>query len=269
MKLDELINKHKLNISKEIKDLCELGIEHMTQSVDPLHDQKHVFNLHELLDKFLTHEKSVSKTAINFDVLLPAIAWHDIWKSRRPQTYSMRKYVYEQIIEGRGSVKLFRKHTKSLAIPNDIYKKIQYCIYYHPPVSDRVKHRKKFRPDKLEAHLLKDIDALAFWSWNRADHFKATYCNDSGVFHNPRMLQICQWIYKKSPKHLDHYYFDWSRKEYEKRSTKMMKEAKRIIDINCGILLQKNQPLKHPLLRNDNIHQPALHDNDVCRLFSR
>ena len=240
MQLKDLIEKRSIKLKKEILDLCGLGIEYMKKSVDPLHDEKHVFTIYGLLDQFLENEKSVAQDNIDFEVLLPAIAWHDIWKSTRPQTRNVRKFAYEQVAEGRGSINLFRKHANPLSIPNDIYKKIGYCINYHPPLSDRVKHRKKFHSDKLEAHILFDLDSLAFWKWDRADYFKSVYCDNEGLFHDPRMLRICQWVYKKSPKHLNRFYFDWARKEYEKRSAEMLEEAKRIIELNGGVVTTNN-----------------------------
>jgi len=231
MFLDEFIKKYNLKIDDKIYRLCQYGIKLMSKSRDPLHNEIHIYDILSLLDVFIQN-KIMLASEIDFRVLLPAIIWHDIWKSRRPQTVSVKKFMYEQLRDGIGSARIFHRYAAKMGISPGLIKNIKHCISRHSAITSHSKVKKVYHPKRLEARILKDLDRLTYWSERRQNHFKHTYCTEDGRFHDPRLLRITKWLYKMSERDLANFYFEWADREFKKRREPLLKEAKRIIDIN-------------------------------------
>ena len=77
----------------------------MKKSKDPQHSINHINAIFDDLDKFIQEEK----VNINYSILLPAICWHDVWKSKKEQSSNLLFYIVEQFYDGYGSKLIFNK----------------------------------------------------------------------------------------------------------------------------------------------------------------
>lgn len=154
MYIEKFLSNHPdIKLSPKILKLCTEGERLMSQSPDPIHDHHHIGRILRQLDRFL---KSHTKRP-DFEILLPAICWHDVWKGKR-QSLNPVKLFYHQLYEGIGSWRIFQKHRANL--PAGLAAQIGYAIRKHSQF--------QFFPLKtFEAKILRDLDDLDIVSAKR------------------------------------------------------------------------------------------------------
>jgi hypothetical protein len=154
MNIDQFVSKYNIALDPEIYAACFDGIEVMGKSIDPHHNNSHVDNLLNYLDILLISNPAVGKT-IDYNILLPAICWHDVWVSQR-QAKSPMELVIHQIAEGRGSANMWNKYAQG-KMSSDYVNRIRYCIRKHSSL--------QLLPTfTIEAKILIDLDKLDLWN---------------------------------------------------------------------------------------------------------
>lgn len=221
MKLDEFIVKNKINIAGQVILMCEAGIEIMRKSKTPNYDERHIFSIFLNLDRFLDEEKGADKSKINFEVLLLAICWHDVWKTKR-FPLNLISLLFYQMREGIGSMDMFSQVAEVFGLDKRLIRAVRYAIRKHSSL--------QFFPIKtLEGRILKDMDSLEEWSLERVKSLKEEYLI-FGVM-NLGILKLAKFYF-------DHFmvkdlatsfYFDWSRAEFTKRKEIFLKEANKML----------------------------------------
>lgn len=204
----------------------------MSKSRDPCHSEIHVADLISILDQLLRNEKTIATSAINFEILLPAIAWHDCWTSTKKRTINPLIFSFYMLYEGFGSAKIFKVNTRKLKVPFSLVKDIKNCIFHQSFLTNNKMINKIFKPKLIEAKILRDMDSLDVWGLRRQTQFKKMYCNRKGEFNNRKAYIFSKWGYELLLKHSGNFYFNWSKQEYQKRRSSFMKEAERLIKIN-------------------------------------
>ncbi len=154
MNLRGFCNKHDILLDDSIYKISLVGIKEMKSCENQHHDVSHVYRIFDELDHLLKiNPKLLNK--INFQVLLPAICWHDIWISKQ-QANSFLKLLWHQLLEGRGSAKIWSLYAKETISPSLVIQ-ISYCIRKHSSV--------QLLPTfSLEAKILADLDKLELWN---------------------------------------------------------------------------------------------------------
>lgn len=161
MTLLAFTKKHHIRLSTEILLACMEGINQMSQSRDDMHDHTHVQSILESLDKFIQENTEVPTSAIDFNSLLLAICWHDVWKSKRLPT-GKSKAILHQVAEGVGSMQMFSRETKRFHLSPSIQKKVRFAIRKHSMFQLLPTRR-----HNLEARILQDLDKLDTWKPSR------------------------------------------------------------------------------------------------------
>lgn len=158
MKLEDLVAKNQIKIDPDMYSFCETGLQIMRASKDPLHSINHIDRLISDLDEFL-NETDIED--LNFNILLPAICWHDSWKAKR-NTKNPLKLIMDNVTEGKEAEKLTKKVMKKLKIEKELQKSIGYCIRKHSWVQFR-------KLKSIEARILCDLDKLDMWASIRVE----------------------------------------------------------------------------------------------------
>ena len=195
----------------------------MERSIDPSHDVKHIENVLNNLDEFL-ESGEVNPSKINFEVLLVAICWHDVWKSARMPD-NILSVLFNQIWDGWGSARIFKKEAKLRDGEKKNLEKVFWVIGNHP--RDMTIHV----PCKmyLETKILKDMDRLERWNIKRhGDFFKKLRIirgtkNQKFIDWMVRFFQKKYTLWSDSDRK---YYFRWSKDEFRKRKDQYLVEIK-------------------------------------------
>jgi len=228
MKVEDFIKKHKITLNNQAKKICQEGIKQMYKSKDPIHGHIHIFDIIGLLDRFINESNEINKPKINFNILLPAICWHDIWKSQRHQTTNLIQFKFEQIWDGIGSSIIFKKYAKQNNLKKHYSKKIHYAILYHGgPIS---KYKRK--NCSLEAKILDDLDSVDFWSLKRLKYLENIYLDKNDKLTIPALIPIANWILHSFSKKIVNYYFQWCQQEFERRKDALLKRGHEIMHKN-------------------------------------
>lgn len=160
MTWQSLITNHRLTLSPSTRALCREAWRRMRGSIDPIHGTTHINSLLDDLDLWLRHEPTLKKK-INWDILLPALGWHDTWKATHFGT-SIGFVVWAQLYEGIGSAHLFKQYAQSLHVAPHIIEAICYAIRKHSLVQF-------LEFETLESQILFDLDTLALWDIQRLE----------------------------------------------------------------------------------------------------
>ncbi len=181
----------------------------MENSKDPLHDINHVFTLKDNYEEF--NKDTGIKTEEK--VMLHSIVFHDSFKAMNPRAISGIRLVWDEIYEGLGAAKIFRKQAKKVKLDKDLTNKVMYTIRKHPLFN--------FLPrETKEAKLLFDLDELEFWNFER---FKKSF----SVFQfdlNRHIEATLAYLKHRTNKG---FYFEWSRHKFEKNKPNFIEELKK------------------------------------------
>lgn len=213
-KLINFIKKYRIKISSSSLKLCQRGLEKMKESIDPAHNEEHVENILDNLDKFL-ESGQIKITKINFEILLVAICWHDVWKSTR-MPENIRSVFVNQIWDGWGSARVFKKEVKLENEEKKKLRKVFWIIGNHP--RDMTIHV-PFRT-YLETKILKDMDRLERWSIKRHDDFFEKLLIVRGTKNQRFVGWLAKFFQEKYTLWSDSdkkYYFKWSKNELKRR----------------------------------------------------
>jgi hypothetical protein len=185
-------------LSPQIKLMLDQAVEFMKNTQDVSHGMDHVNNLLRNANRFFT--ATGDTFAIDKEILLLALYWHDVWKSQNKPAPG--NYLFQQLYEGWGSMFMFKKYAKVAGLPPGIIRAVSYAIRKHSAV--QLRHSKT-----LEAQLLWDIDMLDLWNVQRVQ----------SVFKNLKWTNISIFdsyiLYMK--KVGVHFNFEWTRHEVKKR----------------------------------------------------
>jgi hypothetical protein len=210
-KAKKILDKYGASLREEVWQLLALGFEVMKKGVDTAHTEKHVLNILDNLERFLK-SKEIEVEKIDFEVLMVAIFWHDVWKSsRRPATPWL--IIKNQCFEGWGSARILQKENLDEMFDKGRQKKIIWAIRNHQAVKTPF-------GDSLESRILQDMDRLERWDSGRADEFFPNFKNFF-VIKNKRSLDWMERWYRKwyMPRRDNEskYHFEWSKVEYKRR----------------------------------------------------
>lgn len=268
MKLPEFIRKNKVTISCDYNNLCIKGIELMKKSVDKHHSDIHVYGLLDELHKFIDFESSIDKEDLDFEILLPAICWHDVWKSTKNQTNRILTLIFEQIYEGFGSTLMFEKETKNLKLEKA--RAISRLILFHPgyeflPGLYALIHK---RYKSKELLILNDLDRLDSLNVKRLRDYAGRYMKKGNT--SPKLFRIAYfWIKNVTlKKNSNNFHFTYSKNQFEINKRRVIRKAVSIfgkLTENKDYYFDMSKP-DAKYIRN---FQPSEADEELLKLYAR
>ena len=200
MTFKEFLQKWNISLDDPIIKLCLDGLHKMKHNPDPHHALPHIQNLFSELDVFLKKESSVSVKNIDFNVLLPSICWHDVWKGKDVQTNKFYITMYRDWAESTLSGKTFKTFVKN-NYKNEISKqqvnKINHCIKKHSRLTKKFPkffENYLFKVKYVEAKILSDIDILDSFSLVRMKQLVEHHIK-SETFDFRLFIVAKWWIY--------------------------------------------------------------------------
>jgi len=222
MELQEFLTKSEICFPDSILALCEEGIEIMRSTVDPIHNEEHIFRILHDLDRFLKEEDQIDQSKINFEILLLSICWHDVWKSGRFPTNPI-SLLLDQILEGSGSARIFAKRARTTSLGTRLVRSVVYSIRKH----SRFQILSIKTP---EAKILKDLDNLEEWSLEKLNSLKEKFLIPDQI--KPKLLKLAKfWFDYFMAKTTDSgFHFQWSKAEFAKRKELYLKEVNKLLE---------------------------------------
>ncbi|MFH0792322.1 MAG: hypothetical protein V1905_03860 [bacterium] len=220
MNLNDFLVRNQLNISEAAGRICEQGIEMMRDSIDILHNSNHVYRMFGDLEHFIRDQPHIRKE-INLDVLLMSIVWHDVWRTSR-FPFTVRSLLIDRLWEGIGSGGLFTRMARNSGLNQNTIKAVSYNIRKHAGV--------QFWPAKtIESQVLKDLDQLDEWSFERVKPLREKYPNIGVV--DFRLVKLAQFYFDHFliKKNITKFYFQWSQQEFINRREVFLNEINRLI----------------------------------------
>lgn len=220
MTLLDFLNKRNLTLSDKSLKLCQKGIDLMSEAINLTHNRSHVEGLLDNLDQFIEKELIQKNLNINFDVLLLAICWHDVWKASVSSHKILSNIFWEPYYDGIGSVKIFNSYAKKEELGSSIAKEVAYCIRNHSFLKDILYIKPSILPDKLEAKILRDIDGIDVWYEPRLKH---SYQRLKGL-KKKTIIYFSKIIIKKGrEKKKKNFFFTWPKEEFLRKSKSCLK----------------------------------------------
>jgi len=232
MKLEQFLSKYQITLTDKMLKVCQDGLAQMRQSLDYIHNDTHVEDIIGLLDTFFQSSAEVKPEQVNFNILLPAICWHDIWKARRQQTANLLKFKFEQYWDGVGSTLIFKRYARREKIAKALTKEISFAILHHGSLLFNLSKSRRQKYHHAEARLVDDLDSLDFWNMKRLKYAESKYLDQDDKFHNPKLIPIVNWAYNKFSEEITSFSFQWSKEEFMKRKDAILKRAKEVIEKN-------------------------------------
>ncbi len=229
--LEDFTQKYSISLHNSAIELCERAAHIMQNSKDPVHAYPHVLNILKELDDFLNKEYSVNQQDIDFNILLPAIFWHDSWKSTQEQTKSLLVFIYQQIMDGFGSARMMKPVAKELGISRDIRKAIQHAIlrHSHPLFLFPSTKRYIWTPKTLEGKILRDLDFLDSWHLKRFKTIKEHHLKLGNTEEYVKKIGL--WWINNVMKRTNgtELFFEFSLQKFKRRKDKMMAEIEKLL----------------------------------------
>lgn len=222
MELQEFLTKNGINLPNSVFSLCEEGVGFMRRSVDPIHDERHIFRILHDLNRFFRENAQIDRSKIDLETLLLSICWHDVWKSRRFPT-NPASLLLDQILEGLGSARVFTTRAKEVRLETGLVRSVVYSIRKHS--------RFQILPIKtLEAKILKDLDNLEEWSLVKLELLKKKFLAPDKI--DPRSLRLAKfWFDHFMTKTTDSgFHFRWSKTEFAGRKRLYLKEVNKLLE---------------------------------------
>lgn len=198
-----------LDISREAIDLCKEAIGIMQESKDSMHNTGHITRM--LKEYAELRKRKLLPKDTNDEVIVLAICCHDIWKASQKPPRNFFVAFYQQVLDGIGSARLFRQHTKSTILDDQIIEDTAYAIRKHAQF--------QFLPlTTSEAKILWDLDKLEKWNSVRAKSAAKTFFVFRSKFTR-KILGFYLWFDNENS-----VYYPWAKKELEKRIPKFLKK---------------------------------------------
>lgn len=182
----------------------------MEVSKDPYHDRTHAERMLHDFSFLLKTEEAVAQ-ALNPEVVILSICWHDTWKAGRVGQSSLDLLIH-QFWDGLGSLRIFERAAKAADLDPELRKQVSYAIRKHAHF--------QFLPIRtLEAKVLRDLDDLDLWSEERLERGK-------GIF-----AFAAEWRVKIFRRTIIQQKLttDWAIREREKRSQKFLDFLDRLL----------------------------------------
>jgi len=185
-------------LSHEIQIMLDKAVDFMTNTKDLSHGIDHIDNLLKSANRFF--KSTGDRFAIDKEILLLALYWHDVWKSQNIPTPA--NYLFHQWYEGLGSMLMFKKQARTAGVSPRISRAVSYAIRKHSLV--------QFRPAKtLEAQLLWDLDMLDFWNLQRVQAFFKNFTWANIAIFDSYILYMRKVGFPLN--------FEWTKNEVKKR----------------------------------------------------
>lgn len=221
MQFEEFLQNNNITLSESLISLCKEGSRQMEKSIDPLHKEDHIERILDSLNSLLKYSPKIKKT-INFEILIPAICWHDIWKSQKFYT-TKSAFLYGTFFDGLGSARLFRKAAKKLLIDKKIIRLITYAIRKHSSIQ-LLPH------NTTAAKILKELDLLDEWSIERLVTIEKIYLK-SGLL-SPRLMRIANFYFNHYmiKSHESAFCFSWTQNEFESRKENYISQVQKLTE---------------------------------------
>jgi len=216
--LKDFVLKNKIEMVQKNLALSLEGIKRMSLGQDVLHDERHVWRM--LKDAILLGQEE--KLKINWAVLLPAICWHDVWTVKKMPS-GLWQFLKEYSWDGIGSAKIFNQEAKKIGLEETTKKAVAYAIRQHPAW-----HLGGHKT--LEAKILWDVDNLETWSWERMGPIDEKLKENNK--ENRKEIKKLEWYFRwfMRRKNSSRLYFNWSKKEWEKRKERYVKETEKLLE---------------------------------------
>jgi len=188
-------------MKEKIQKLIDEATLVMSESKDILHNKGHISRM--IGDWNVLSTKIDEK--IDCDVVMLAICWHDTWLAT-VNLPGILGTLFEYVYEGIGSMLMFNKAARRVGLDEKTRKAVAYAIKNHPGLPTS-KHK------IIEAKILWDVDNLETWSWER---LVGMYEENKS---NKKMIAMAKTYFEVVMKKRvsDRLYFDWSKKEFDKR----------------------------------------------------
>ena len=247
MHITAFLSHRKLRISRPAYDSCLEAISRMTVSTDPFHDETHVFSILDSLDKFFDESREINCSQIDYEVLLQAVCWHDIWKSTKIQK-SRRRVFFDNAADGLGSMRIFGRYARSVSLNPDTARKIKYAIRKH----SSLQFLKRRTP---ESRLLYEMDTLEIWSIERLTKAIGYFGGLENI--SPKLFKIGKfyfdhWMAKKTGSKL---HFEWSRQEFLNRKNRFFSDITLLVRDYARVW--RHHPTASSVLREINENQAS------------
>ncbi len=210
MNFTKYIEDHGYEISPEVLELCVIGLRRMDASCDPLHLRSHIDDMFQELPSLLATVPRIG-LRVDYEVLLLAIIWHDVWKAKVPST-SFLSLIVNNIVEGHFSAYIFLQEARRFGLKVTTIFQVMHAITYHSvffPLGKRT----------YELMILYDLDTLELWNMKRMIRVEDTFIGRSGL-NRQVFYQFVQKIDRPFV------FFEWTRLEIAKRRQKMLVFAK-------------------------------------------
>lgn len=221
MQFEEFLQNNNIILSESLISLCKEGLRQMKKSIDPLHQEDHIFRIFDSLNSLLKYSPTIKKT-VNFEILIPAICWHDTWRSQRFYT-SKPAFLYTTFFDGLGSARLFRRKAEKLLINKKLIRQITYAIRKHSAVQ-------LLPSNTMAAKILWDLDLLDEWSKQRLNSIEDTYLKPQLL--SPRVIKIAKFYFDHYMirAHESAFYLPWVQNEFELRKEDYISQVQKLTE---------------------------------------
>lgn len=219
--LQNFLKENQIQLPNEILKACEDAFEIMRNSSDQAHNEAHIQRVFLNLGKFLKEQKDINRSEIDFEVLIPGIAWHDVWRTKKIPENVIR-LLRDQIFDGIGSRNVFDKYAKKHLTAFPKVEEIKYVIQKHT-------HPLIFQPKTTEAWIMKDMDILEEWSIDRLEILEKFILSEK--VPSPLKVRVGYFYFKYFMKNKTDktFHFEWSKKEFARRKPAVINHVNNLI----------------------------------------
>ncbi len=173
MKLKTFLTKNNIKLSPQALKLCKFAEIRLKNSVDPIHDIKHIERMLGNLDYLIRKQKQILNK-LNMEVMVLSLLWHDIWNSHQ-KVVGFFNLLSNQIIEGLKSAGIFWKY----ALRTKLDKKLALNVYYAIRKHSSFQLMPLFT---LESKVLVDLDKIELWNSFRLFKDKTIYVANKSFY---------------------------------------------------------------------------------------
>lgn len=218
----DFANKNSISLPVETLKSCCTALRIMRLSKDFLHDREHPLRMIDTLDQNLEEIYRESKKKINFERLLLAICWHDVWRSSRLPK-SIPSIIFDQYLgDGPGSARVFNKLESTL--PRKLKRSVRGFVFRHslPTLAKRLVSR------GVEEKVFHDLDSLEEWSMDRIRKMEKKFIPIA--VKEPVLFNLAHFYFRfiMSKRSEKGYNFKWSKKEFLMRKAEVLREVTRL-----------------------------------------